>query len=216
MIHSAPVSRDFMRILIERIDRMEYGPSIRGGLTPDEQRARNKALISILYLSARRISEIVGREYKGDIHRGVLTRDFSKSTMEGRDVLIVRCRILKKWNRKTDEPRLVEADIIIPMAEQPFVQHVLAWLQHQRKAGVEKYMPMCRQRAYQILQQVDPRIVGPHWFRHQRLSHLAEHLSPYELNERIGFWQSIDPAVSYVHGRVSAYLDACDRVRGAP
>jgi len=47
-----------------------------------------------------------------------------------------------------------------------------------------------------------------------RLSHLAETLGPYQLNERIGFWENIDPAVAYVHGRVSDYLEACEKARG--
>jgi hypothetical protein len=215
----APVNRDAIRLLTERVDRMDYGETFGGGLTVAEQRLRNKALISILYTSARRISEIVGRTYKGYTYRGVQTGDFSFSTIVGRDVMLVRCRILKKWTKKeadgeqATEPRLVDVDVIIDMAESPFVEHVLSWRDHQLKVGMEKYMPLTRQRAYQILQQIDPQIIGPHWLRHQRLSHLAEYLSPYQLNERVGFWESIDPAISYVHGKVGAYLEACERAR---
>jgi len=46
-----------------------------------------------------------------------------------------------------------------------------------------------------------------------RLSHLAKALNPYELTEQIGFWETIDPAISYVHGEVSKYLEACDLAR---
>jgi len=45
------------------------------------------------------------------------------------------------------------------------------------------------------------------------LSHLTDTLSPCQLNERIDFWESIDPAVKYVHGRVSDYLEACEKAR---
>jgi len=47
-----------------------------------------------------------------------------------------------------------------------------------------------------------------------RLSHLAETLNIYELKARIGFWESIDPAVAYVHGRTKKYLEACKTARG--
>jgi hypothetical protein len=174
---------------------------------------QNKSLISLLYLSARRISEIVGRKYKGFIYEGVKLKDFREDTLESRDVLIMNCLILKKWHRKTDEPKIIRKDVIMDMGDAPFIEHILTWREHQQEAAKEKFMPITRSRAYQILQQIDQRIVGPHWFRHMRLSHLAETLSPYQLNERIGFWESIDPAVAYVHGRVSDYLEACEKAR---
>ena len=211
---TAPVSRDYIRMLVDKVDSIEYGYAIMGGLSPQEQKQRNKSLISLLYLSARRISEIVGRRYKGFTHEGVKTKDFREDTLEGREVLVMNCRILKKWRRLTDEPRITKRDVIMDIEDHPFIDQVLIWLEHQQKTGAEKFMPLNRSRAYQILQQLDSRIVGPHWFRHMRLSHLAETLSPYQLNERIGFWENIDPAVTYVHGRVSDYLEACEKARG--
>jgi hypothetical protein len=209
----APVSRDFIRFLVDKVDTIEYGHSIIGGLSPAEQQQRNKSLISLLYLSARRISEIVGRKYKGFVHEGVKLKDFREDTLEGRDVLIMNCLILKKWKRKADEPKIVRKDVIMDMSDEPFIEHILSWREHQQELGKEKLVPMTRSRAYQILQQIDPRIVGPHWFRHMRLSHLAETLNPFQLNERIGFWERIDPAVAYVHGRVGDYLEACEKAR---
>lgn len=208
----APVSRSAIEKLVTKIDVIEYGHGMRG-LSPSEQCLRNKALISLLYLSARRISEIVGRTYKRDVYEGVLTSDFTLSTLRGEQVLIMRCRILKKWQRKIDRARVYPADVVMSMGDTPFIQHVLDWRDHQLQAHVEKYMPISRVRAYQIIQQVDPLIVGPHWFRHQRLSHLADYLSPYELNERIGFWESLDPAIAYFHGRMGVYLDALKQSR---
>lgn len=210
----APVSRDFIRLLVDKVDDMSYGYSIKGGLSPEEQKQRNKSLISILYLGARRISEIVGRIYKGDVYEGVMTSHFRFDSLEGREVFIMHCRILKKWKRKEDKPRLFEADVIMDMEDHPFIDHIIEWFTHQIKTGEEKYLPLSRSRAWQILHQLDNRIVGPHWFRHMRLTHLAETLSPYQLNERIGFWESIDPAIAYVHGRVGDYLVACERARG--
>lgn len=212
---TAPVSRDFIRLLVDKVDTIEYGYAIISGLTPEEQCQRNKALISLLYLAARRISEIVGRTYKGDVYEGVILKNFREDELEGREVLIMNCRILKKWKRKTDEPKIVRADVIIDMADSPFIEHVLEWREHQENAGKEKYVSISRSRAYQILAQIDSRIVGPHWFRHQRMSHLAETLNPFQLKERIGFWESIEPAMAYVHGRVGDYLAACERARGS-
>ncbi|NIO37995.1 hypothetical protein GTO27_09875 [Candidatus Bathyarchaeota archaeon] len=210
----APVSRDFIRLLVDKVDTVKYGHSVIGGLSPAEQQQRNKALISLLYLSARRISEIVGRTYKGFIYEGVKLKDFRLDTLEGREVLIMNCLILKKWRRKADEPKIMRRDVIIDMEDSPFIEHIQAWREHQQESRKEKFMSITRSRAYQILQQIDQRIVGPHWFRHMRLSHLAETLNPFQLNERIGFWERIDPAVAYVHGRVSDYLEACENARG--
>lgn len=84
---------------------------------------------------------------------------------------------------------------------------------HTKHGEDVRFMPISRSRAYQILQQIDPRIVRPHWFRPMRLSHLAESLDPYQLNEQIGFWEKIDSAVAYVHGRVSDFLEACEKAR---
>jgi len=167
----------------------------------------------LLYLSARRISEIVGRRYKGFTSEGVLIKDFREDTLEGKEVLIMNCLILKKWKRKEDEPRIVRKDVIMDMSDAPFIEYIQAWRDHKEEKGKVKFMCITRSRAYQILKQIEPRIVGPHWFRHMRLSHLAETLSPYQLNERIGFWESIDPAMAYIHGRVGEYLEACEKAR---
>jgi len=199
---------------VDKFDVLKYGYSIKGGLSEKQQRQRNKALVSLLYLSARRVSEIVGRSYKGDVYDGVIVKNFRFGKLEGVDVLIMNCRILKKWKQKVDTARGVYADVIMDIADDPFISHVLDWLDHQKADGTDvKYMPISRSRVYQILQKLDPRIVGPHWFRHQRLSHLAEYLNPYQLKERIGFWEKIDPAVAYVHGRVSQYLEAIKNAR---
>lgn len=227
MKRRAPVSRDYIRLLVDKFDTLDYGVSIAGGLSPDEQRMRNKALVSLLYLSARRISEIVGRVYVKhdkqkiiyvDKYPGVQCSDFRFDSLEGREILIMNCRILKKWHFKQDKNETVlvkqYADVIMDKQEEPFIKHILDWLEHQKLSKVSKYMPITSTRAYQIVCDLDPRIVGSHWFRHMRLSHLAKALNPYELTEQIGFWETIDPAISYVHGEVSKYLEACDLARG--
>jgi len=210
----APVSRDYIRMLVDKFDTIQYGESIRGGLSPEEQRHRNKALTSLLYLSARRISEIVGRKYKGDVYEGVMVSDFRTDVLDGHKVIIMNCRILKKWNRIKDKPKFHYGDVIMDRGDQPFIGHILRWLRRQKKEGENKYINLGRNRAYKIFQELSPKIVGPHWFRHMRLSHLAETLSIYELKAKVGFWESIEPAIAYVHGTTSKYLEACRKARG--
>lgn len=217
---TAPVSRNHIKYLVRKIDGMNYGmPFARGDCSPSEQKLRNKALASLLYLSARRISEIVGRTYKGYTYEGVLVRDFREEEYEGEEVLIMNCEILKKWRqievgsteRKPLEKRY---DVVMLMDEEPFMTHILAWLDHQKRYGEEtKYMPISSTRAYQILQQLDPQIVGNHWFRHMRLTHLAESLNPYQLAQKIGFWEGIEPSMAYIHGRAKDYYEACRKAR---
>lgn len=210
----APVSRDYIRMLVDKFDTIQYGYSIRGGLSPEEQRLRNKALTSLLYLSARRISEIVGRKYKGDVYEGVMVSDFRTDVLDEQKVIIMNCRILKKWNRIKDKPKFHYGDVIMDREDQPFIGHILRWLRRQKKEGETKYLNLGRNRAYKIFQELSPKIIGPHWFRHMSLSHLAETLSIYELKAKVGFWESIEPAIAYVHGKTSKYLEACRRARG--
>jgi hypothetical protein len=214
----APVPREYVVALLDRIDETEYGWQVGGGkFSPKEQKMRNKALVSLLYLSARRISELVGRTYttkpgkrrkrrKRLVWRGVKVSDFSKMKIEGRDVLVMKCEILKKSRRRP-------ADVILSMEDHPFIDHITVWIDYLRERYGEdtKLFDINRFRCFQLLKQLDPNI-NNHWFRHMRLSHLAEYLNPYQLTERIGFWESVQPAINYVHGRVSDYLEAVENI----
>lgn len=216
----APVSRDYIEGIVEKVDNMNYGhPFAFGDCTPEEQKMRNKALVSLLYLSARRISEIVGRTYKGYTYEGVKVKDFREGTIKGKDVLIMSCEIIKKWRAVEKgsverKPLGQKRDVVMLMDEEPFITHILTWLDHQSKYGDEtKYMQISSTRAYQILHDLDPQIIGNHWFRHMRLTHLAETLNPYQLTEQIGFWEKIDPSMAYIHGRAEDYFEACRKAR---
>lgn len=220
MKRRAPISRGYIVGLLTKIDEIPYGYSVKKGLSAQDQRIRNKAVVSYFYESARRVSEIVGRKIinidTGEIideWRGTYLSDIRYDTLSGTRVMIVNCRILKKGSLKHGI-REEYADVILDTREEPFISHIEEWINYQRSNNQEKLFPLSRTGVYQILQRIDPLIVGPHWFRHQRLSHLAEALSPYQLTERIGFWTTIEPAVSYVHGRVEDYLSACERARG--
>ena len=225
MEHRAPVSRKYILGLLDKVDTIPYGPRYRTGMSPEIQRLRNKALISFLYLGARRVSEVVGREYPWRRHNdtsplhphsdkfdGVHLSDIRYDKLEGRSLMIVQCRILKKGSLKHGLLKKY-GDVIIDMDDTPFSTHTEDWIKYQRSVGEDKLFHLSRTGVYLILQRIDSSIIGPHWFRHQRLSHLAENLSPYQLTERVGYWESIEPAVSYVHGRVKDYLEACEKAR---
>ena len=215
MVGTVPVGFTNIETLISKVDKQDYGYSIRGGLSPEEQKLRNKALIVLLYYSARRISELVGRTIKLDVGYdtwpGVKVKDFRFDTVKGRDLVIMNVRILKKGKARRGSIKQVFREVAIDI-HWPLMSHFLTWFEHQQKLGPEaKIFNVNRSRAFQILRALDEKVFN-HWLRHQRLSHLGEYLTPFQLNERIGFWEKLDPAISYVHGRVSAYLDAGDKV----
>lgn len=211
-----PVSFSYIERLIMKVDRQKCGYGIISGLTGEEQKLRNKSLIVLLYYSARRISEIVGRVLKlddgsYDVWGGVKVKDFRFDTMRNRDVIIMNVRILKKGRAKRGSIRKVFREVAMDLSW-PRMEYLISWYEHQKGYGPEtKMFNINRSRAYQILKALDKKIFN-HWLRHQRFSHLGEFLTPFELNERLGFWERLDPAISYVHGRVSKYLEAGDKV----
>jgi hypothetical protein len=211
--------------LIEKVDQQHYGFSVQKGLSEEEQKMRNKALISLLYLSARRISELVGRKLVDpetgkvvDVWEGIRVSSFQVRQVAGRKTLIMRCRILKKgriktW-RKKGKFKIKTAEVELSLEDKPFIDYVLEWLRYvaETKGADALLFDMDRTRAFQILRDLDSEVWN-HWLRHQRLSHLGEFLNPYQLRRHIGFWESLEPALAYVHGRERAYFDALRRAR---
>lgn len=203
-----PVSFDYIKRLVDKVDETHY---------PEHMKLRNKALIVLLYYSARRISEILGRKLNLDdgsldVWPGVCVKDFRFDKRKGRTILIMRVRILKKGKAKKESIRQVFREVVMH-CDWPLMKIFLKWLEECRSEGPEtKLFSIGRSRAYQIIVELDKRVVGNHWFRHQRMSHMADFLTPYQLNERLGFWESPAPSISYVHGRVGAYLEAGDKV----
>lgn len=206
-----PVSFQYIRSLVEKVDDTHY---------TDELKLRNKALIILLYYSARRISEILGRllllkmgkaVIGEDVWEGVKVKDFRFDNRKGRDILVMKCRILKKGKANPDSIRKVFSEVALD-SEWPLMNIFLQWFERQKKLGNNtKLFNIGRSRAYQVINELDKN-AWLHWLRHQRLSHLGDALNPYQLTERIGFWESIAPSMSYVHGRMDTYLDAGDRV----
>ena len=124
----------------------------------------------------------------------------------------MRVRILKKGKANVDSIREVLGEVAV-YCDWPLMEYFLKWFKLRKSEGPNtKIFNLCRSRAYQIVKEPDLRIIGNHWFRHQRLSHLGRYLTPFQLNERIGFWEKLDPAISYVHGTVEEYLEGADKV----
>ena len=187
---------------------------------------RDQCLISLLYLSGRRISELVGRTYyytrgphegEVDTYEGVTLADFEKDVIRGRDVLRMQCRILKK-GRWSTEIKKATATINLRAAD-PLIKYVeqwLVWLMEHTENWDAPIFNISRQRCWQIITEIEPSI-NCHWHRHMRLTHLSETMSVYRLRE-FAHWQSIEPAVSYVHASPGGQLEAieqADKLAGA-
>ena len=194
------VSRSYIENLINKVDQTTYGESIQPGLSPAEQRMRNKALIVLLYLSARRISEIVGRVYKypnGEEDRwvGVAPDDLEEATVENLRVLRMHVRILKRGTKaKTLKLVMRPVDMRI---EDPLMPHLLKWLKFAKEHRYQRAFPISRGRAWQIMNELDPNIWN-HWFRHQRITHLSSTMSPFELKAFAKF-AKMETALDYIH-----------------
>lgn len=213
------VDRNYIHSLIGKADETQYS------LGYEYLKLRDKALIALLYLSGRRISELVGRTYEYtrgshagevDVYKGVTLSQVWTGFVKGMKVLKMKCRILKKgsWKKGLKE---VPATINIHYND-PLTQHVVAWLEYLRNHGYKDSDPIFkikRARAYQIITALDPD-VWPHWLRHQRFSHVAETMDPYDLKE-YAIWESIEPAADYVHrspGRLLDKVKQADKLAG--
>lgn len=146
---------------------------------------RNKALISFLYLTAARISEVVNAIRKYDI-------DFE--TFEGVDYMIinnVECLKRKKENA-------AKRNICIPLEkESDFMKYIEEYL---KELKPEDYIfPITRQQAYNIVRTFND-VSFCHFFRHQRLTDMASKygLNSAELRQYTG-WSDDKPAARYVH-----------------
>lgn len=206
-----PVSFQYIQNLVKKVDETYY---------TEDLKLRNKALIILVYYSARRISEILGRTLPlkmgkavigEDVWEGVKVKHCRFDKRKGRNILVMKCRILKKGKAHPDSIRKVFSEVALD-SEWPLMDIFLEWFERQKTKGKDtKLFNIGRSRAYQIIHELDKN-AWLHWLRHQRLSHLGDALNPYQLTERIGFWESIAPSMSYVHGRMDTYLDAGDQV----
>jgi integrase len=147
------------------------------------KRHRDRALIVLLYLIGPRISEALSLRRKDFV--------IDNERQELRIVLPILKRSKKKFT-----PFVAEHTITLSF-KTPFIETLLAW--------VQKFQPddlvfnITRIRAWQIIKELNPSLYL-HFFRHSRLTKLAEAGgTPFELMSWAG-WSSPRPAVRYVSG----------------
>ena len=208
-----PIHRSYIQKIIGKVDKTHYDEGMK---------CRNKALIALTYLSGRRISELCGRVLKDkfsgqvvDVCEGVHYKDFRFDTLDGQPIVIMRCRILKKGrviDPRTRLPRLnfpkVWKDIIM-LKDDLFMQYILEWRDRCGSDPETKLFDIKRSRAYQIIRELDKH-VWLHWLRHQRFSHLAKTMNPYQLRE-FAHWSSLEPAMNYIHAEPGATITAIEK-----
>ena len=147
---------------------------------------RLSCLMSLLYLTARRISEVLHLKKK-DL---VWTERF----------LSFKTQILKRPDQPTQTIRIpLNSPSVKPFI--PFIQaHTRKLLDndhlfHGRLKNKRK--PIDRSTVWRQLNKLDPAI-NAHWFRHQRISHLSKTMSALDLQKFIK-WKGLNIAIHYVH-----------------
>jgi len=224
----APITRGEIRKNIERIQGPRY---------PEKKILMYRSLFALAFIAARRISELVGRVYaenkttgfrrdfaKGpkqpenwtilDVYKGIMTDDFKFVTIAGKSLLSVRFQVLKKYvqDEKTGKTKMKKIIERVDVPVDFFVEEfVMPWVKlMQNKAEIEntnlKVYSIGRSRAFQVITEFCPNL-WTHYFRHQRLTHLASVLNPFELKDNYGKWSSLDPAVFYVHSNPERIAD---------
>jgi len=152
---------------------------------------RNAALISLVYLSAGRINEVVKQLKKKDI---------IKTEKDGRDILLVRMPNEKNRRRKYK-------DLPIPLDNpeyQPLVDIIFKYLNTLEENSV--LFPFSHIRAYQLFQKYLG--INPHFLRHVRATHLV---TVHDFNEQLLVrymgWTDSRPAKHYMELRWQDILD---------
>ena len=151
---------------------------------------RDKALFALMYLTSRRISELLPLKKS----------DLRYEKIGGVEVITVRARALKRKDKPT-------AETPIPLGD-PLVKYVLEYLKHLK--ADERLFPIGRVRAWQIVKDHFPKL-WCHWFRHARLTHLSSEMDVYELAD-FAKWKKLDMAMEYVHPPKRRILEKMKRV----
>ena len=118
------------------------------------KKPRDQALFVILYLTAARISEVVGTLYRKDI---------SQQEVDCRRIILFRLN-----NRKHKEKKF--KDIPVPYEkEKELLELIFPWLES--KQLETRLFDFSKTRGYQIIKKETG--WNPHWIRHIRLTNLA-------------------------------------------
>jgi integrase len=143
---------------------------------------RDKALIAMLYLSGQRITEIL------KLTRGNIMVDPSRP-----DIIIVSFLIQKR--RDNGSPLIPRHRLPLGL-NLPFMDEFLKWANNFSEPS-SRLFSITRQHAWEIVKKLNPNTY-PHFFRHTRLSMLAESgASGPELMIWAG-WSDLRPAGNYL------------------
>lgn len=150
---------------------------------------RDRALGSFLYLTGCRIEEVVRyKSYKYD-KKGQAIKKKQVSQLEDR-IMVYGVRVLKRKDGVIKNMVIRRNSL-----DKPFIELLEPYLL--TLDPEDCLFDMCRQRAYQILEEVD---LYPHYLRHLRTTHLVidfnfsgEHLKNFHA------WASSRMAEEYVH-----------------
>lgn len=138
---------------------------------------QEKTLFLLLYLTAGRVSEVIG-----------LTKDnFQKQYRDGKEFVVIR---MENRKHKTRHYKLIP----IPMEKEGFLmQPVLDYLDAHNKQRLFRFKTPCR--GWQIIGKAN---MNPHWLRHIRLTHL---ITIYDMKETqmqmFAGWTNTKPASVY-------------------
>ena len=144
------------------------------------KKPRDQALFIILYLTAARISEVIGTLYRKDIN---------KVELNSRSITLFRLN-----NRKN--PKRFFKDVPIPYDKEKELMDILnPWLD---TFDMESMLfPFSKTRGYQIMKKNTG--WNPHWLRHLRLTHLAVYQDMNDqLLSKFAGWSDSRPSKSYV------------------
>jgi len=167
---------------LKRIDIPSYSKILRYVKEIEDKKVR--ALFSILYLTAARISEVVRRMEKKDIE--IIEKD-------GKKIMLVTL-----FNEKNKQRKIKKIPINIEK-EYPLV---VAFLEYVDSIEDDVIFKFSRKHAFKLLRKYVG--VNPHYIRHIRLTHLVTefNFNEYELKIFAG-WTDTRPAKSYIEMRWS-------------
>lgn len=147
--------------------------------------ARNRFLLTALYLTAGRVREVIG------LTKENITTEFHN----GKEYIIVD--MMNEKNRRRKRKRLPISKEREGVLSEIFLTYI---------SGLEGtlFTFKTRQRAHQICRKYG---VNPHWLRHLRLTHLVMH---YDFNDqlltRFAGWTSSVQAKHYIEFRMEDFL----------
>lgn len=155
------------------------------GLCEKAKRTREACLIAFLYLSGRRINEVLHLK-KSDLI-------FESEYLTFETVILKRKE--KPKERIAIDTLSVSGKLLFPYIEKHLeTLETNSYLFPSRKGG-----HITRQSAHRLLRGID-RGVWCHWFRHMRFTHFVQHNNdPFALRE-FAKWRTLEHAINYVHG----------------